>query len=51
MTTRRWMLVIAAFALILGVVMRLIAPIVWDRQGRARDDKWLKAQSGDFGVK
>ena len=51
MTTRRWMLVVAVLALILIVVMRLIAPIVWDRQGRARDDLWLKAKSGDFGVK
>ena len=51
MTMRRWMLVIAALALILGVVMRLIAPIVWDRQGRARDDTWLKEKSGDFGVR
>jgi hypothetical protein len=51
MSTRRWILVIAALALILAVVMRLIAPIVWDRQGRAKDDLWLKAQSGDEGVK
>ena len=42
---------VAALALILGGSCGLIAPIVWDRQGRARDDVWLKAKSGDFGVR
>jgi hypothetical protein len=47
MTTRRWMLVIAAVALILAVITQMIAPIVWDREGRARDAQWLKEKSGE----
>ena len=46
MTTRRWMLVIAAVALIVTVVVRMIAPVNWDIEGRARDDQWLKVKSG-----
>ena len=48
MTTRRWMLVVAVVALALVAVLRLFVPIVWDLQGRARDDHWLKTEVFDF---
>ena len=49
MTVRRWMIAVAIVALALVVAMRLFAPIVWDIEGRARDDQWLKVQWGEGG--
>jgi hypothetical protein len=46
MTTRRWMVVVVIAALILVAITQLVAPILWDSEGRARDDEWLKAKSG-----
>jgi len=41
------MLVVAVLAFILFVLTRLLVPIVWDRQGRARDDHWLRVKEGE----
>jgi hypothetical protein len=45
MTTRRWMIVVVLVALILGAITQLVVPIMWDSEGRARDDEWLKTKS------
>jgi hypothetical protein len=36
------MIAVAVVALSLVAIMRLVVPIVWDLQGRAGDDHWLK---------
>jgi hypothetical protein len=46
MTTRRWMVVVVIVALIFVAVTQLVAPILWDSEGSARDDEWLKTKRG-----
>jgi hypothetical protein len=46
MTTRRWMVVVLVVALILVAITQLLAPILWDLEGRARDDAWVKEKTG-----
>jgi hypothetical protein len=44
MSTRGWMILVAALALLLAAQILMVHPISWDLRERARDNGWLKEQ-------
>ena len=42
MTTRRWMVLIVAVALLLATLILMVSPLSWDLRERERDNLWLK---------
>jgi hypothetical protein len=45
MAARQWMVLVVLVALVLGAITQHVIPIMWDSEGRARDDNWLKTKS------
>jgi hypothetical protein len=41
------MIVVVVLALMLVLITRLVAPIVWDLRARARDDRWLQVEANN----